>query len=85
MLADAALVQGPKGGASPTHSAGYVGFMGGPVQQNQVLFTTGTAQSRHLTKKDLGPPFFKFRNELQSSFSLPATLYFIHRFKFKPA
>lgn len=45
MLPDAALMQRSKGGASPAHGAGYVGFMYGPVQQDQVLFAAGTAQS----------------------------------------
>lgn len=45
VLPNAALVQGSKGGASPAHSAGWVGFVGGAIQQNQVLFTTSTAQS----------------------------------------
>lgn len=45
MLPNATLVQGPKGGASPAHSAGRVGFMSGSVQQNQVMFSTCTAQS----------------------------------------
>ena len=45
MLSYAALVQGPKGGASPAHGPGRVWFMDGPIQQNQVLFTTSATQS----------------------------------------
>lgn len=48
MLPNAALVQRPEGGASPAHSASCVGFMGGAVQQDQVLFATSAAQSGHL-------------------------------------
>lgn len=49
MLSNAALVKGTKGGAGPAHGACRVGFLGGTVQQNQVLFTASTAQRRHLT------------------------------------
>lgn len=48
MLPDAALVQRAEGGAGPAHGAGGAGLVGTAVQQNQVLFTSGTAQSRHL-------------------------------------
>lgn len=51
MLPDAAFVQGSKGGASPAHSPGWVGFMGGAIQHNQVMFPTSRAQSRHLEQK----------------------------------
>lgn len=48
MLPHAALVQGAEGGAGPAHGAGGAGLVGTAVQQNQVLFTSGAAQSRHL-------------------------------------
>lgn len=51
MFPNATLVQGPKGGASPAHGAGRVGFMDGPIQHDQVLFTTGTTQSWNLKNK----------------------------------
>lgn len=51
VLPDAALGQRSEGGAGPAHGAGCVGFVGGSVQHYQVVFTTGTAQSRHLGKE----------------------------------
>lgn len=43
VVPDAALVQGAEGGAGPAHGAGGAGLMGAAVQQNQVLFASGTA------------------------------------------
>lgn len=79
MLPDAALVQGSKGGASPAHGAGWVGLMDGAVQQNQVLFTTGRAQSCNLTttKKERTD----YSEEAALNFSLFQLLLHEHTFK----
>lgn len=50
MFTDAALMEGSEGGACPPNSASRVGFMDGPVQQDEVIFSTDTTQSCDLTK-----------------------------------